>query len=560
MKLKTKLEKIVATILMVSFLISPFAYYTPAYAVAGKDVPIDTMFNWHNIQSQLKNFVLDGIAWKVAKIMVQQITASTVQWINSGFQGSPAFLTNPEGFFMNVGDQITGMFIDKTGILGGLCSPFNVDIRLAIALDQAGYNMDRPYTCTLSSVINNVENSTVNGRSINGFMNGDFSQGGWQGFIAIGNPGNNPGRVYLQAQSDLAQQIGAKQGKYQQQLIQGGGFLSWEDCKQVSAAQVQDTAIGTSQLNSQYGVQSYSNNSLGFLTNSGTTPVGTKNSLPSKSMLASQGITKSPTGSYNQCETKTPGSVINSQLSKQLGSGIDQLNLANSINQIVDALLAQLVTQILQKGLAGGSQKSSGSTQSYIQQLSAEANNPNQYTQDAQNIQGSFAPYITIQQQTVDTYNQIITLFDNTKSAMQADVICFQNLSAKMTAANQVNNYGYNNSSYNPLMYNGIIDQINTSISGLTNVWMQYKAKYNQTSSDLEIYQKKSSDAGNISGGSDLQSSSQSLQSFSSAQIPVIQQDNQTAKNDLEVAKTQVQQYQVQEQQYHDQCRLAGGN
>ena len=111
---------------------------------------------------------------------------------------------------------------------------------------------------------------------------------------------------------------------------------------------------------------------------------------------------------YNQ----NTGSVINSQLEKQLGSGVDQLNLAQSINQIISALMSQLVSQVLHQGLGGTTQKPSGVTQSYIQQLSAEANGPSVYTQSAQNIQGTYGPYITTAQNTASIYNQIVGYFN----------------------------------------------------------------------------------------------------------------------------------------------------
>ena len=178
---------------------------------------------------EIKEYVLDGLAWALAKALVQSMVASTVNWINSGFQGSPSFLTNPEGYFANVGDQVTGNFISNTGILSGLCSPFSADLRLALALGQVNGNNGH-YTCTLSSVINNVKNSTVNGMSIGGFMNGDFSQGGWPAFISLSEPQNNESGAYLQAHSDLLQQIGSKQSSVNQQLTQGSGFLSFQSC------------------------------------------------------------------------------------------------------------------------------------------------------------------------------------------------------------------------------------------------------------------------------------------------------------------------------------------
>src|ERR1039458_7446482 len=63
----------------------------------------------------LKEYVLDPLAWAVAKGLLQNMTDSTVKWINSGFQGSPAFVQNPEKFFRSIGDNIAGNFIAGPG-------------------------------------------------------------------------------------------------------------------------------------------------------------------------------------------------------------------------------------------------------------------------------------------------------------------------------------------------------------------------------------------------------------------------------------------------------------
>jgi hypothetical protein len=55
--------------------------------------------------------------------------------------------------------------------------------------------------------------------------------------------------------------------------------------------------------------------------------------------------TTGPNGGQT-CITKTPGSVINGQLEKVLGSEVDQLNLTNDFNQIMTALLGQLVKRV----------------------------------------------------------------------------------------------------------------------------------------------------------------------------------------------------------------------
>ena len=542
-----------------------FSFSTPFVMEAnavGNTVQVATDFDRNTTMQRVKSYVLDGLVWAAAKAMVQQITADTVQWINSGFQGQPAFLTNPEGFALNVADQTTGAFISKTGLLSNLCSPFSVDVRLAIALDMAGYNQNQPYTCTLSSVINNVANSSVNGYSINGFLNGDFNQGGWQGFIAAGNPSNNPGRVYLQAQSDLFQKIGMKQDKVQQQLLQGNGFLSWQDCKSVSAAQVNNTAAGTAEVGSML----YSGTSgTGFLSSGGPTLPGQQNKIPNQNTLASQGITTTPDGSYQSCETKTPGSVISGQLSKQLGSGVDQLNLAQSINQIISALMSQLVTQILHKGFSAASQKPSGLTQSYINELSAQANSPTTYAQSGQSVQGTFTPYINTAQNTASVYGNIVNNFNSTQSSLSAAATCLQNLAtqiASTTNSNSSNGNNGNNGSNGALLgeVQRTLATVNQTILEITPIQADYQSKYNTASSSVTTYLQMASDAGNIPNASGLQASGQLLTNFVSTQVPIIQQNSQVADADNTTASAQLLTYNGKAAQYMNQCRIDGGN
>src|SRR4051812_41899594 len=84
-----------------------------------------------------KAFSLDRLASCAAKELLHQMTVATINWINSGFNGSPAFLTNPEGFFLDAADQFTGSFLSDNGPLQNLCSPWSVDIRLALAFGQS---------------------------------------------------------------------------------------------------------------------------------------------------------------------------------------------------------------------------------------------------------------------------------------------------------------------------------------------------------------------------------------------------------------------------------------
>ena len=348
-----------------------------------------------------------GIAWSLAHTVLHALAGSVVDWINSGFQGSPAFLTNPEGYFMNLGDQITGAFIANNGALSKLvCSPFSVDIRLALALGQTN-DKTVPYTCTLGSIINKVKNLpnsiTVNGQSIGGFMGGDFSQGGWPAFIAIGEPNNNETGLYLQAHSDLLEQIGAKQGQVQQQLLQGNGFLSWQSCNAVAANNL-TTATNPTANPSFFGATS--DGSGGSV----TTSVAANGSLQ-----------------YQDCRTETPGSVISGALNKELGAPTDELNMTNDINQIVNALFSQLLIKTLSGGLfsASQSQSSSGSN---LQSITDQLENDQQSQENQANssvLQGQVANQI---QPAADAAQQAATYRGQIVSDLTAEQGMYQAL------------------------------------------------------------------------------------------------------------------------------------
>ena len=318
-----------------------------------------------NYSLQYKEYILDGIAFMIAKQILRQLTASVVNWINSGFQGNPSFLTDPAGFFQDVGDKVIGSFIAQNGDLQFLCSPFSIDLRIALALHYGSPAQDK-YACTLSSVIKNVTRAGKNA-SINGFTAGDFSQGGWPTFVSMtSEPQNNIYGAFVQADSDISLKIGDRTVEKKDQLNQGHGFLSWETCttpkpgdkgyvgpyKNVAGA----NTIGGTKFDQDYAKA----------LNSGASP---SNSLYANNQVYSP--TQAVSANLNQqtCTTQTPGSVISGVLEKQLGSSVDALNLADEFNEIIDALFAQLVSTVLSTGLKAVSGKGSSDTASYLHQL-----------------------------------------------------------------------------------------------------------------------------------------------------------------------------------------------
>ena len=243
-----------------------------------------------------ENF-LNCIARTIARAAVQQITSSVVNWINSGFNGKPSFVTNYKQFFTNVADQAAGEFI-RGSALSFLCSPFQAQIRVALAQSYARRN--NAASCTLTGIIKNI----------NAFANGNFSQGGWGGLLSfVGTPTNNPFGAYQDGLGKLSFAVNSAVGRKQEDYILGKGFLSSEK-------------------------------------ESNCRPAPNTGGISTK-MICDKVVT-------------TPGSTIADSLSSTLNVSKETLTQAG-ISGSFDAIISALISQLMVKALQGGVSNLSGS-------------------------------------------------------------------------------------------------------------------------------------------------------------------------------------------------------
>lgn len=233
----------------------------------------------------IPGLTLDLIAITIAKLALEQILRATTDWINNGFEGNPAYATDPLAFFGKIADNVAGEFINGSE-LGFLCSPFQTRIRLAL---QQYHTRGREFRCSLSDVVTNIE----------GFYD-DFDEGGWDGWFAMTqNDMNNPYGAYLESRLELDSRVARAIGIQSTQLNWNGGFLSWSECTEW------DTV---------------------FVTGDET---------PQKGECTKRG------------QVVTPGKVIESQLETVLGTGVKQLELADELDELVGALFTQLLKKLV---------------------------------------------------------------------------------------------------------------------------------------------------------------------------------------------------------------------
>ena len=231
--------------------------------------------------------VITCIVKTIAQAAIDQITRSIVNWVNSGFNGQPSFVTNFNQYFANVADQAAGEFI-KGSALSFLCSPFAPQIKIAIAQSYA--NRNAAASCTLTKVTNNV----------NGFLKGNFGAGGWGSMLQLTTmPTNNPYGSFAYAEISVKGAVANAQNNANRN-ISPGGFISIQKCDD--------------------------------------TP------------LVNIGTGKIPTN--KNCKVTTPGQVVQDSLKTSFDSSVNQLQVAQNIDEIIRALVNQLILKSLYGGLA----------------------------------------------------------------------------------------------------------------------------------------------------------------------------------------------------------------
>ncbi len=360
-----------------------------------------------------KEFVMDLLLNLVAKQLIRTMTQSIVNWINSGFSGSPAFLTDPGSFFLDAADQITGAMLDQDGPLASLCTPFSFDIRLSLAL-QVSSRAHQRYTCTLGTIIQNTRDAAARGVTINGFMAGDFSQGGWPAFLALSTePQNNYSSASLYAYSDLLSRIAKKEAAINVDLNRGRGFMSWTKCEDVTGSIGAGGTLTSPQQDAQLNQPGNQTVQTGKAEDREDTSI-------KKTTDKTTGLVK-----YERCKTETPGSIIENTLSNQLGSGVRQLELADEINEIAGALVNQLVTAILTTGLNAVSGSSSGGPSTVSKILGEGTQSVAQVQKLGKQLANDLKPYLTRDQDVVENYQKAVVAAQGAQEKFVAVRACW---------------------------------------------------------------------------------------------------------------------------------------
>lgn len=292
-------KSFVSFVVLLSFVFSFFAI--PNYKKADAAIPVVDVANL------TKEGGLDLVAWGLAQYAIERIAQGAINWIN-GSGGNSRYPRNLKGVLAQTADEVIGAYIYASDF-GAVCDPFRLSIRASLARQ---YINQEPAQCTLSGVVNNVE----------GFLDGDFFDGGWGAWRELVT-GSNPYTQFLEAKNELDIRIQTSQRDIGDDLLRGGGFLSYKTCP-----------------GEIYSCSYYEPEGLEYIVEE-TTRAECAVKLGQVLGCAQDEV------------VNTPGSVIQKGLTDVLGSGVAKLEAADEINEIIGALLTKLINNIFsQTGLS----------------------------------------------------------------------------------------------------------------------------------------------------------------------------------------------------------------
>ncbi len=246
------------------------------------------------------NVSWDSIAWCVINAMIEYIANATIAWANSGFNGNPAFLENPERFFRDLADYQAGTIIRDIayGATGGavnVCQPFRVSIAVGLAQSYPGYGQNainsnyRGMSCRLSDI---TQQKLFQGVSVgvkgSSVGNSALTWSEWNQLTQKDQ--NNPYGAYILANRALYSAVDVKENELRFEIGVNNGWLNFKKC---------------------------------------------------------------PPGETDQskCETTTPGRLIEAQLNSTLDQSKQRLVMATKFDQMITAIVNNLIKVALNKVL-----------------------------------------------------------------------------------------------------------------------------------------------------------------------------------------------------------------
>ncbi len=268
---------------------------------------------------------LNGVAYAIAKSLLQQVTNKTLSWVNTGFNGNPLYVRDIDSYLKTVSDEKINQYLNRIPNQNPI---FGNAIR-SIVTQQVGGIQDGLISKTMN---------TPQAQAYENFQN-NFTNGGWRAFL---DPRNDAVGSLLETAEDIGDDVGTVQQNVIDQLNRNSNFLNLTRC-----VEYEDVAEAQAYLDRCQGV-----------TDDG---VGNENyeyaGCGHTQLQIMQQRINNP--ACLKTETVTPGSVIAAQTTAVTTSAIRQLEQADEINEVLGSFFDQMLNRLISDGLSSVRGKSS---------------------------------------------------------------------------------------------------------------------------------------------------------------------------------------------------------
>lgn len=281
------------------------------------------------VAKQVNDYVLQPIAFIKSGALLKALTAGVIAYVNgkANGTGAPQFVQNLQGNLQRVGDTQALAFFAQYSRNSN--SPFASSITSALRVQYLQQTSAAGFWAANRSTLGQYS------PNVNGFLTGNWSQGGVGAWLALTTQSqNNPYMLYQNSQRQLASVVGSAQAARTETLKWGQGFLSWCGAAQEVAGPqpgaCSSTAKGGEPCTSPAGVPGTC-----AVVETGNECIPKTGVNPGDSCYQSDGTAG---------QIKTPGAVITASLNKALGGGQDKLTQIGNIGAQFQGILGSIAT------------------------------------------------------------------------------------------------------------------------------------------------------------------------------------------------------------------------
>jgi hypothetical protein len=301
-----------------------------------------------------KEDCFNGIAINLAKNQLVSMTRYTMNWVNSGFDGNPLYVRNITSLTNSLEKGLIEENINKLMKTDG-AYPYGDSFSSSL-LD----NYNRGYLKTgaintLDSLTSDLSNFVSDptsypdlsatdlqkSKTTNNVYSKDFLSGGWDAWLAMTQKeANNPLGFTMKATEDYAKQQAYKSSVTVNEVTQNNGFLSQKTCTEWQLF----NGDGTPKLVKSDDINDDASIDYGPYMKYVYAQHQNKNDI-NKNDINQDKCTK--------WDVVTPGSIIKSKLDTYINSPERQLELVKTINDALNSLFSNLISQFQNQGLSG---------------------------------------------------------------------------------------------------------------------------------------------------------------------------------------------------------------